>query len=151
MRPDEAVTAADRTLTETRTAPRVATAAAARAYAQSVVREQWGAQSRTVREEDLIDLQLVVSELVTNAIRHGDGLAGFDVSPTAEGVRLAVHDHSATVPDVAYGSGALPVGHHGNGYGWPLIIRLAREIGVEMRPEGGKTISVFVPLREVSG
>lgn len=145
------MTEADRTLTETRTAPRVATAAAARAYAQSVVREQWGARSRTVREEDLIDLQLVVSELVTNAIRHGDGLAGFDVSPTAEGVRLAVHDHSVTVPDVAYGSGALPVGHHGNGYGWPLIIRLAREIGVEMRPEGGKTISVFVPLREVPG
>ncbi|MFF0156272.1 ATP-binding protein [Streptomyces sp. NPDC005263] len=143
--------AADGTPPESRAAPRVETAAEARAYARSVVREQWGRQSRTVREEDDIDLQLVVSELVTNAIRHGDGLAGFDVSPTAEGVWLAVHDHSATVPDVAYGTGALPDGHHGNGYGWPLIIRLAREIGVHRRPEGGKTISVFVPLRAMPG
>jgi anti-sigma regulatory factor (Ser/Thr protein kinase) len=129
----------------------VTTAAAARAHAQAVVRERWEAESRTVREEDVVDLSLVVSELVTNAIRHGAGLAGFDVLPTPDGVRLAVHDHSDVVPDVAYGPGALPAGHHGNGYGWPLIIRLAREIVVDRRPEGGKTISVFVPLREASG
>jgi anti-sigma regulatory factor (Ser/Thr protein kinase) len=141
------VRAADRTPDETRTPPSVTTAAAARAYAQSVVCERWNSASRRAREEDLIDLMLVVSELVTNAIRHGDGLAGFDVSPGPEGVRVAVHDNSAVVPDVAYGPGILPTGHHGNGYGWPLIIRLGRDIAIERRPGGGKTISVFVPLR----
>jgi anti-sigma regulatory factor (Ser/Thr protein kinase) len=129
----------------------VTNAATARAYAQSVVREQWNSPSRTAREEDIVDLTLVVSELVTNAIRHGGGLAGFEVAPTPEGVRVSVHDHSDVVPDVAYGSGVLPAAHHGNGYGWPLIIRLARDILIERRAEGGKTVSVSVRLRAVSG
>ncbi|MFE7859660.1 ATP-binding protein [Streptomyces sp. NPDC101209] len=128
-------------------APHVTTAAEARDYARSVVRQRWDTASRTAREEDVVDLLLVVSELVTNAIRHGDGLAAFEVALTPDGVRLAVHDNSDDIPDVAYGSGALPVVHHGNGYGWPLIIRLAREIVIDRRGGGGKTISVLVPLR----
>jgi anti-sigma regulatory factor (Ser/Thr protein kinase) len=64
---------------------------------------------------------------------------------------VAVHDNSAVVPDVDYGPGLLPTGQHGNGYGWPLIIRLGRDIVIEKRPGGGKTISVFVPLREAGG
>ena len=123
------------------------TAASARAYARTVVRERWESASRNAREEDVIDLLLVVSELVTNAIRHGDGLAGFEVLPTPDGVRLAVHDNSDVVPEVAHRSGTLPAAGHGSGYGWPLIIRLARDIAVEQRPEGGKTITVTVPLR----
>ncbi|MGW1545166.1 ATP-binding protein [Streptomyces sp. NPDC002309] len=126
---------------------RVRSAAEARAYALSVVLDQWNSASRTAHERDLIDLRLVVSELVGNAIRHGGGLAGFEAVPTEEGVRLAVHDHSAAVPDAAFGSGDLPSGHHGSGYGWPLIIRLARDIAVQLRPGGGKTIGVLVPLR----
>ncbi|MCL6670222.1 ATP-binding protein [Streptomyces panaciradicis] len=127
--------------------PHVTTAAEAREYARSMVRQRWDTASRTAREEDVVDLLLVVSELVTNAIRHGDGLAAFEVALTPDGVRLAVHDNSDDIPDVAYGSGALPVSHHGNGYGWPLIIRLAREIVIDRRGGGGKTISVLVPLR----
>jgi anti-sigma regulatory factor (Ser/Thr protein kinase) len=122
----------------------VTSAATARAYAESVARAQWGA-GRGVREEDVVDLLLVVSELVTNAIRHGDGLAGFEVRPTEEGLRIAVHDHSAVVPRAAY---TFPTRHRGSGYGWPLVARLARDIAVERRPEGGKTISVLVPLRD---
>lgn len=130
-----------------RAAP-VRSAAEARAYALSVVLDEWDAASRTPHERDVIDLRLVVSELVSNAIRHGGGLAGFEAVPTEEGVRVAVHDHSAHVPAAAFGAGDLPSGHHGSGYGWPLIIRLARDIAVEPRAEGGKTISVLVPLRE---
>ncbi|MFE6177134.1 ATP-binding protein [Streptomyces sp. NPDC056464] len=97
-------------------------------------------------EAAVIDLLLVVSELVTNAIRHGRGLAGFEVDPVPEGVRLSVHDYSETVPSAAYGPGTLPQAHEGSGYGWPLIIRLAREIRIEHRREGGKTVSVLVPM-----
>ncbi|MFI6039429.1 ATP-binding protein [Streptomyces sp. NPDC051315] len=125
----------------------VTTAASARAYARAVVDARWNASARPAREEDVIDLLLVVSEMVSNAIRHGGGLAGFEVTPVHDGIRLAVHDHSDVVPSVAYGSGALPSVHHGNGYGWPLIIRLARDISIDRRPSGGKTIRVFVPVR----
>ncbi|MFG3660462.1 ATP-binding protein [Streptomyces sp. NPDC047706] len=133
----------------TRRAGPVRTAAEARAHALSVVLDEWNSASRTAHERDVIDLQLVVSELVSNAIRHGGGLAGFEAVPTPDGVRLAVHDHSEAVPAAAFGSGDLPGGHHGSGYGWPLIIRLARDIAVEPRPGGGKTVRVLVPLRAV--
>ncbi|WP_217142463.1 ATP-binding protein [Streptomyces sp. AC627_RSS907] len=122
----------------------VTSAATARAYAESVARARWHGSGRGVREEDVVDLLLVVSELVTNAIRHGDGLAGFEVRTTDDGMWIAVHDHSAVVPRAAY---AFPTQHRGSGYGWPLVARLARDIAVEPRPGGGKTISVLVPLR----
>jgi anti-sigma regulatory factor (Ser/Thr protein kinase) len=128
----------------------VTDAATARAHAREVVGRQWCPPSGRARDEDLIDLQLVVSEMVTNAIRHGDGLAGFEIDTIAGGLRLTVHDHSDVVPEVAFGSGALPVGHYGNGYGWPLIIRLARDITIRPRPGGGKSVSVLVPIRTVS-
>jgi anti-sigma regulatory factor (Ser/Thr protein kinase) len=93
-----------------------------------------------------MDLLLVVSELVTNAIRHGGGLAGFEVALLPEGVKLSVHDYSDAVPSAAFGPGTLPRSHEGSGYGWPLIIRLSREILIEHRREGGKTVGVLVPL-----
>ncbi|MFJ3666805.1 ATP-binding protein [Streptomyces sp. NPDC090106] len=126
----------------------VTTAAAAREHTRLVVRERWDTATRTAREEDVIDLMLVVSELVTNALRHGDGLAAFEAVATADGVLLAVHDHSDVVPDAVHGAGAFPLAGHGQGYGWPIIIRLARDIVVRPRPGGGKTISVLVPVRD---
>ncbi|WP_330346045.1 ATP-binding protein [Streptomyces longwoodensis] len=127
--------------------PTGATAASARAHARAAVEEAWGATGGRPREEDLIDLSLVVSEMVTNAIRHGGGLTGFEVSVERHGVRLAVSDRSDAVPDGAYGIGGFPRTHGGNGYGWPLINRLAEEVTVRHRPRGGKTISARVPLR----
>ncbi|MFD6291571.1 ATP-binding protein [Streptomyces sp. NPDC060205] len=124
----------------------ITTAAMARAYAHAVVLEQWNDADRTATEAALIDLSLVVSELAANAVRHGGGLAGFEVTPTPQGVRLAVHDNSDVIPAAAFGAGSLPTQHLGNGYGWPVIIRLARDISVEPRPEGGKIVSVLVPL-----
>jgi anti-sigma regulatory factor (Ser/Thr protein kinase) len=125
----------------------VTTAAMARAHVRAVVLERWNSPSRRATEAALIDLLLVVSELTANAIRHGDGLAGFEVTLTREGVRLTVHDNSDVIPAAVYGSGRLPPVQHGNGYGWPLIIRLSREIAVDRRPGGGKTIRVLVPLQ----
>ncbi|KAA0929076.1 ATP-binding protein [Streptomyces apricus] len=124
----------------------VTTAAAARAYAREVVLEQWNRPDRTATEAAVIDLLLVVSELAANAIRHGGGLVAFEVTPADGGVRLAVRDNSDVVPPAAFGAGGFPSQHHGNGYGWPVIIRLARDITVERCPEGGKIIKVLVPL-----
>ncbi|MCW5250197.1 ATP-binding protein [Streptomyces sp. SHP 1-2] len=127
-----------------RAAGAVTSAAAARAYVESVVRAEWDGHRGGASAEDVIDLLLVVSELVTNAIRHGGGLAGFEARATADGVWVAVHDHSAAEPRAAR---AFPTEHRGSGYGWPLVVRLAREVAVVPRPAGGKTISVLVPVR----
>lgn len=124
----------------------ITTAAAARRRVRTLVGERWRSPAGPAAEEAVIDLLLVVSELVTNAIRHGGGLAAFDVGLTPTGVRLSVRDHSAEVPVDVHGHGALPRAHEGNGYGWPLINRLSREVRVVRHAAGGKTISVLVPL-----
>jgi anti-sigma regulatory factor (Ser/Thr protein kinase) len=125
----------------------VQTAAAARAHARAVVDARWNLSTRPAREEDVIDLLLVVSELVANALRHGGGLTGFEMTPVRDGIRLAVSDHSDAVPATVVGPGPRPAGHRVGGYGWPLVLRLARDIVIEKRNGGGKTISVFVPIR----
>ncbi|KAB2976495.1 MULTISPECIES: ATP-binding protein [unclassified Streptomyces] len=122
----------------------IGSAASARGFVKSVVEEH--ARTSPVDERAVMDLMLVVSELVTNAIQHGDGLAGFEVAVEPGGLRMRVHDYSDTVPSAAFGPGTLPQTHEGSGYGWPLIIRLAREIRIDRRREGGKTVSVLAPL-----
>ncbi|MFC5204708.1 ATP-binding protein [Streptomyces kaempferi] len=126
----------------------VTSPASARRHVGSLVREHWEHWDSAggMRQEAVVDLLLVVSELVTNAIRHGDGLVGFRATPTEEGVRLDVRDNSDVVPAGAFGLASVPEGYRPNGYGWPLINRLAREITVEPSPGGGKTIRVLVPL-----
>ncbi|MFH0517971.1 ATP-binding protein [Streptomyces sp. M41] len=145
MKPAERRTAGVGGTASTRPVP-ISSAATARSYVRSLVSEHWRAPSGPASERAVTDLLLVVSELVTNAIRHGRGLAGFEVALLTEGVRLSVHDYSDDVPSAAYGPGTLPHLHEGSGYGWPLIIRLTREIHIERRREGGKTVSVLVPL-----
>ncbi|WP_328483863.1 ATP-binding protein [Streptomyces sp. NBC_00377] len=129
----------------------VRTAAAARARARALVDARWNRVGRPAREEDVIDLLLVVSELVTNALRHGGGLAGFEMTPVRDGIRLAVRDHRDEAPAPVGGPAHLPAGHRVGGYGWPLIVRLARQIVIDRLPTGGKTISVFLPVRTAGG
>ncbi|WP_079056060.1 ATP-binding protein [Streptomyces caeruleatus] len=145
MKPTERRAAGDRRTVRPRSVP-ITSAATARSYVRSVVEEHRRVPSGPAGERAVMDLLLVVSEAVTNAIRHGGGLAGFEVALLPEGVRLSVHDYSDAVPSAAYGPGTLPHSHEGSGYGWPLIIRLSREIHIERRRAGGKTVTVLVPL-----
>ncbi|WP_060907713.1 ATP-binding protein, partial [Streptomyces scabiei] len=124
----------------------ITTAAAARHYVRAFVGERGRSPAGPPTEQSMIDLILVVSDLVTNAVRHGGGIAAFDVALTPEGVRLNVRAHSAAVPVDLHGHGASPRAHEGNGYGWPLINRLSREVRVVHHAAGGKTITVLVPL-----
>jgi hypothetical protein len=125
----------------------VATAASDRAHARAVLAARWDPSVRPAREEDVIDLPLVVPELVADALRHGGGLAGFEPTPVCDGIRLAAHDHSDDVPAAAHGPGFPRAGQGTGGYGRPLVVRPARNTTVEKRPTVGKTISVFVSVR----
>ncbi|MEU5208957.1 ATP-binding protein [Streptomyces sp. NPDC020742] len=90
----------------------------------------------------LADALLVTSELVTNAQRHGGGLAGFTATLHDGHLRLVVADHSPAHPVSAPDRTAQAIG----GYGWPLVRRLAARVDVLPTP-GGKAIHVVLALR----
>ncbi|AYN43517.1 ATP-binding protein [Streptomyces dangxiongensis] len=80
---------------------------------------------------------LVVSELVTNALRHGGGRCTLELTAHPDIIEVAVHDPSRHVPrmrtpDLNGGTG---------GFGWPMVTRLAHATAVTRRAAGGKTVS----------
>ncbi|MEU2794284.1 ATP-binding protein [Streptomyces sp. NPDC007100] len=84
---------------------------------------------------------LVVSELVTNALRHAGGTWTLELTAHPDGIEVAVHDPSPQAPllrtpDLNGGTG---------GFGWPLVNRLARTTTVTPGPSGGKKVSALLP------
>ncbi|MCZ4125463.1 ATP-binding protein [Streptomyces sp. H39-S7] len=89
---------------------------------------------------------LVVSELVTNAVRHGGGSYALELTAHADTIEVAVHDRSPRTPrlrtpDLKGGTG---------GFGWPMVNRLAHTTTVT-RQAGGKTISALMARNLVPG
>jgi anti-sigma regulatory factor (Ser/Thr protein kinase) len=81
------------------------------------------------------DVQLVVSELVTNAVTHGLGAITVLLGVTEGRVAVAVRDEGPGMPrpeDVEDGSL--------RGRGVALVARLAAEWGVRQEPGGGKVV-----------
>ncbi|MFI0817314.1 ATP-binding protein [Streptomyces sp. NPDC021098] len=84
---------------------------------------------------DVVDaILLVVSELATNALRHGGGRYTLELSAGPDTVTVAVSDPNpaaprARPPDLMTGTG---------GFGWHMIRRLAREVTITRG--SGKTI-----------
>lgn len=83
---------------------------------------------------------LVVSELVTNALRHGGGTCTLDLTAHPGAVEVAVHDDGPRAPrmrspDLNGGAG---------GFGWPMVNHLARATAVTRHPTGGKTVSALL-------
>ena len=108
------------------------------AVAASVARartELCGAMATELEAEELDTLRLLVSELVTNAVRHADGSAPVEVHAHWDGeVRIEVSD---------YGPGFTPKPRFGRldepgGFGLFLVGRLADHWGVET--DGGTTV-----------
>ncbi|MEI5011022.1 ATP-binding protein [Streptomyces sp. PmtA] len=83
----------------------------------------------------LADALLVTSELVTNALRHGGGVASFTASLSDDTLRISVADRAVEAPHCKRAAdGFLPGGH-----GWPLVQRLCLSVEIAPSP-GGKTI-----------
>ncbi|WP_030993442.1 ATP-binding protein [Streptomyces sp. NRRL S-1813] len=83
---------------------------------------------------------LVVSELVTNALRHGGGTYTLRLTARPDLIEVAVDDPSPQAPrmrtpDLNGGTG---------GFGWAMVNRLARATAVTRRPSGGKTVSALL-------
>ncbi|TXL83561.1 ATP-binding protein [Streptomyces sp. IB2014 016-6] len=91
---------------------------------------------------DMADtLVLVVSELVTNALRHGGGHYTLELSAGPDTVTAAVSDPNPAhprerAPDLNGGSG---------GFGWHMVRRLTHHLTVTPGPRHGKTIHAHLP------
>jgi anti-sigma regulatory factor (Ser/Thr protein kinase) len=87
---------------------------------------------------DLDAVLLVVSELVTNAVRHTPGW--WRLNLTAERGTLAV--------EIEDSSPQLPVAREpdfsgSGGFGWPMVLRLAGHVEVRSLPGGKKVRAVW--------
>jgi anti-sigma regulatory factor (Ser/Thr protein kinase) len=84
---------------------------------------------------------LLVSELVTNAIRHAGGVLSLRLTADPWTLRVVVEDLSPDVP-----SNRVPdmTGRTG-GFGWPMVLSLAEAVTVLPRPDGGKAVVATMP------
>jgi anti-sigma regulatory factor (Ser/Thr protein kinase) len=83
---------------------------------------------------------LVVSELVTNALRHGGGTCTLGLIAHPDSIEVTVYDRSPEMPrmrtpDLNDGTG---------GFGWPMVNRLARTTAVTHQAAGGKNVSALL-------
>jgi anti-sigma regulatory factor (Ser/Thr protein kinase) len=87
-------------------------------------------------DELVTDVELVVSELVTNAVTHGAGEITLTITLVRDSVTLSVLDEGGGRPKLRHvGSGS------GHGRGLALVARLADEWQVREAPEGvGKEV-----------
>lgn len=86
---------------------------------------------------------LIVTELVTNAIRHTDGPCSLDLVLHDGLLDIDVTDTSPTAPETR-----PPHVHGTGGWGWILVRRLAREVSVRPTRTGGKRVHACVAVSE---
>ncbi|WP_426362319.1 ATP-binding protein [Streptomyces sp. E-08] len=86
------------------------------------------------------DLLLVTSELVTNAHRHGGGVTSFGIAVGRDRVTVSVADSSGEPPRHELRDELRP-----GGFGWPIVLRLCREVTVDARLDG-KTVHAAVTV-----
>ncbi|MFD5620360.1 ATP-binding protein [Streptomyces yangpuensis] len=83
---------------------------------------------------------LLISELVTNAVRHTSGGCLLEVRLASEGIDIEVTDTSDAEPEPR-----RPDRRGEGGWGWHLVNRLGTDVGIHHHAAGGKTIHVRVP------
>lgn len=120
--------------TMTATEPPPSRAAEARAAAKAFVATLDPRPAATTIQ----DLLLLVSELVTNAIRHAGAVTALAFGADADTLYVQVTDPSAArprqrTPDLRGGTG---------GFGWPLVLRLSKRTDIRDHPPQGKVILV---------
>jgi anti-sigma regulatory factor (Ser/Thr protein kinase) len=82
----------------------------------------------------------MVSELVTNAIRHAGGVVEVRFSSTQASLHVAVDDPSPELPRLRKADFTGRTG----GFGWSMVHNLADGLAVIPRGSGGKTIAAYL-------
>ncbi|MFE6358434.1 ATP-binding protein [Streptomyces sp. NPDC057806] len=118
---------------------------AARRLATGFLGEVKAVHGVPVSERALGMTQLVVSELVTNAVQYAPGPVMLDLRIVGGAVRVSVWDSDPVLPDVA-ATDPRRVGRHG------LEITLAVSQGYEVRREPvGKRVTALIALADDPG
>ncbi|MFE1292564.1 ATP-binding protein [Streptomyces sp. NPDC058751] len=108
-------------------------------HARRMVHTFLGGLPRAVPRESAEAVMLVVSELVTNVVRHARGrLCSLDLRDMGDAVGISVSDDDPDPPRPR----RLDLTGKG-GFGWPLVRRLSSELTVLSRPDG-KTVHAVV-------
>jgi len=90
----------------------------------------------------LVDAVVVaVSELVTNAVRHGRPHVQLELERGQHRVGVRVHDDEPTEPEVLHGQTVAAGAESGRGLS--IVTTLADEVGVEQVPEDGKVVYAY--------
>jgi anti-sigma regulatory factor (Ser/Thr protein kinase) len=105
------------------------------AVARRFVRETLASQRLSANMRD--DVELLVSELVTNVVRHAHTNLDLRIRLRRDSVCLIVQDYSQTQPHVRNDAGQ-------GGWGLRLVEELAAEWGVQQQPTG-KAVWVVLP------
>ncbi|MEV5408983.1 ATP-binding protein [Thermopolyspora sp. NPDC052614] len=134
------VSVSSRTAVPLRTYDRpLACDAASAGEARRAVRRElrdWGAA-------DLVDdCSLIVTELVTNAVRHGDGVIHFRLGTNGSWVYGEVFDEGTALPRVCQADSDSP-----GGRGLVIVDKLADEWGVAELLGGGKIVWFLLGTR----
>ena len=90
---------------------------------------------RVLTPSDVQALALMVSELVGNAVEHGDGAVTVDVTSTGSRIRVEITDGGEGVPERRCVWPDTPTGR-----GLGIVDALASSWGWEGRPDGGKAV-----------
>jgi anti-sigma regulatory factor (Ser/Thr protein kinase) len=115
------------------------TVTAAREYAQQFLERCVPPLTAAVKGDAL----LLVSELVSNAVRHAPGPCTLALTDDRQRLTVTVSDTSAVMPvarlpDLVAGTG---------GFGWHLLHRLAQQVAVEVHASGGKSVTAVLSSR----
>ncbi|MEI7032275.1 ATP-binding protein [Streptomyces pratensis] len=86
------------------------------------------------------NLLLLVTELVTNAVRHAGAVTALRLTADRTDVHVEVTDPSPVLPQ----DRAPDLTGRSGGFGWPMVQRLSREVRVHEAPGGGKVILATV-------
>ncbi|MGI5484836.1 ATP-binding protein [Streptomyces lavendofoliae] len=114
----------------------------ARHLATGFLTEVQGLHGLPVSERALGMTQLVVSELVTNAVKYAPGPVILDLQITGGAVRISVWDSDPALPDIA-ATDPQRVGRHG------LEITLAVSQAYEVQREPvGKRVTAVIALAD---
>ena len=111
------------------------------AEARDLARRLFQHASPPLSNELIVDAQLAVTELVTNAVKHAPGALELEIAIDEGMIAVSVHDSGRElpverVPDIT-GAG---------GFGLVMLRRLAGAVHTSTRA-GGKTVSVAIPRR----